>query len=112
MKPIGFASPGFSTLKTARLLLSALATNSSLPSGVRLRLLGVLPDGTAANRAQLIVSSGLPFCDTSSTLTAVELEQETKSVLPSGVRAISVGWLSVGQVSNLSEARSRTSMLA
>src|SRR5438105_3956346 len=97
MKPIGLASPGFSTLKTARLLLSALATNNSLPSGVRLRLLGVFPEGAAGNRAQLIVSSDLPFRETSSTLTAVELEHDTNSVAPSGVRAISVGWLSVGQ---------------
>src|SRR5262245_31848316 len=108
MKPIGLASPGFSTLKRARLLLSALATNSTLPSGVRLRLLGVLPEGAVGNRAQLIVSSALPSRETSRMLTAVELAQETNSVLPSGDRAISVGWLSVGQTAVLPPSRSRT----
>src|SRR5271154_1845303 len=48
MKPSGLESPGFSTLKTARLLLSALATNRILPSGVRHRLFGVLPLGALA----------------------------------------------------------------
>src|SRR5205085_9412170 len=46
MKPSGLASPGLATLKTATLLASALATKRSWPSGVRLRLLGVLPAGT------------------------------------------------------------------
>src|SRR5690348_5706475 len=45
MKPSGLAWPGVATLKTARLLASALATNSIWPSGVRLRPLGVLPLG-------------------------------------------------------------------
>src|SRR5262249_48284779 len=73
-------------------------TNSSWPSGVRLRLLGVLPDGAAGYRAQWIVSSALPSLATSSTLTFVELAHATKSRLPSGDKAISVGWPSGGQV--------------
>src|SRR5438874_6714738 len=45
IKPRGLALPGSATLKTARLLASALAMNRSLPSGVRLRLFGVFPAG-------------------------------------------------------------------
>ena len=97
MKPSGCAWPRLATLKTATLLASALATNSSWPSGDRHKLLGVLPDGALGCRAQSIVCSGLPSFVTSRTLTRVELAQDTYSVLPSGDRAISVGWLSVGQ---------------
>src|SRR5262249_40247956 len=45
MKPSGWALPGSPTLKTATLFALALATNRSWPSGVRHRLLGVLPVG-------------------------------------------------------------------
>src|SRR5438874_4370833 len=102
MKPSGFALPGWATLKTARLLASALATNRT-PSGVRLRLLGVLPAGALGYREQEMVSNALPFA-TSSTQTFVELAQATKRVLPSVDKVISVGCFSVGQV-----ARSRFS---
>src|SRR3954464_5654093 len=98
MKPRALALPGWATLNRARLLASALATRSTWPSGVRLRLPGVFPLGASGYRAQLMVSSGLPSRETSSTLTRVELAQATKRVLPSGDRAISVGWLPVGQV--------------
>src|SRR4051794_8064415 len=101
MKPIDFDLPRVATLKTARLLASALATKRISPSGVRHRLDGVLPDGAAGYRAQLIVSTGLPSA-ASRTLTRVELAQATYSVLPSGDRAISVGWLSVFQVETTS----------
>src|SRR5579859_346462 len=97
MKPIGWASPGFLTLKTARLLASALATNRILPSPLRHRLLGVLPDGDCGCRAQCRVCSAWPSL-ASKTLTFVELAQATNSVLPSGVTAISVGWLAVDHV--------------
>src|SRR6266542_1826584 len=97
MKPIGLPLPRSSTLNTARLLASALATKSSEPSGVRQRLLGVLPAGAAGYRAQAMVCRSLPVA-VSSTLTLVELAQATKRVLPSGARTISVGWDSVGQV--------------
>ncbi len=113
MKPNGCALPGSETLKTARLLASALATNSRSPPGVRHRLLGVLPDGAPGYRAQLIVSSASPLWAASRTLTCVELEQATKSVLPSGARAISVGWLWVFQVATtLPSSRSMTATAA
>ena len=47
-------------MNTARLLLSAWATNSTLPSAVRLRLLGVLPDRAEGYRAQEIVWTAFP----------------------------------------------------
>src|SRR5262245_18300362 len=97
MKPSGLALPGSATLNTARLFVSALATKSIFPSGVRLRLLGVFPDGAVGYSAHEIVSSPLPVL-ASSTLTLVELAQATNSVFPSGARAISVGCLSVGQL--------------
>src|SRR5262249_55549344 len=97
MKPRDFALPRSATLNTARLLASALATNSICPSGVKHKLLGVLPAGADGYRAQLIVSSALPSL-LSRTLTLVELAQATYRVLPSGDRTISVGWLSVFQV--------------
>src|ERR1019366_9939422 len=97
INPRGFDAPGFSTLKTARLLLSALATKRILPSGVKHRLFGVLPLGALAYRAQLIVSSPLPSLR-SMTLTRVELEQATKSVFSPGPNAISVGCFSVASV--------------
>src|SRR5579875_537348 len=112
MMPSGFAWPRLATPKTATLLASALATNSSWPSGDKHRLLGVLPDGAWGYRAQSIVCSGLPSRSTSRTQTRVELAQETYSVLPSGVRAISVGWLSVGQTAAMrSLSRSITATL-
>src|SRR5215469_15706751 len=86
MNPNDFACPGSLTLKTATLLLFALATMSNLPAGA---------DG---NRAHEIVCSRLPLA-VSRTLTLVELAQATYSSLPSGERAISVGCCSVGQVS-------------
>src|SRR5579884_4368724 len=89
MKPSGWALPGSATLNTARLLASALATNRSWPSGDRLRLVGVLPDGALGCRAQAIVCSALPPRAVSRTQTRVELAQATYSVLPSGARAIS-----------------------
>ncbi len=45
MKPSGLALSGLAILKTARLLASALATNSKWPSGVMHKLVGVLPLG-------------------------------------------------------------------
>src|SRR5262249_49699488 len=96
MKPSGWALPRSATLKTATLLLSALATNSIWPAGVRHRLLGGLPTAAAGYSAQAIVSRPLPV-SASRTLTRVELAQATNSVLPSGARVISVGCFSVGQ---------------
>src|SRR4051812_6041323 len=96
MKPSGWALPGRLTLKTATLLASALVTNSSCPSGVSARLLGVLPAGALGYSAQLMVWSPLPL-SASSTLTRVELAQATYRALPSADRAISVGCLSVSQ---------------
>src|SRR5437879_6927970 len=96
MKPSGRPLPRSSTLKTARLLASALATNSSLPSGVRLKLLGVLPAGASGYREADRVCKDFPLL-ASSTLTFVELAQAMNRVLPSGDRTISVGWLSVFQ---------------
>src|ERR1043165_5950887 len=90
MKPIGLASPGRATLKTARLLLSALATKRICPSGVRLRLFGVLPAGAVEYSAQLIVSSPLPFA-VSITLTRVELAQATNRVFLSGGGGVLLG---------------------
>jgi hypothetical protein len=90
MNPSGRALPGASTLKTARLLLSALATKRIWPSGVRARLLGVLPLGAAGYKAQLIVSSPLPAAK-SMTLTRVEFEHATNNVFSPGPRTISVG---------------------
>src|ERR1700694_5275995 len=98
MKPSDSDWPGVVTLNTARLLASALATKSIRPSGVRARLLGVLPDGASGCRAQRSVSSGLPSCPASRTLTFDELEQAMNSVLPSGANVISVGCDSVGHV--------------
>src|SRR4051794_23818665 len=97
MKPIDLDSPRSLTLIRATLLASLLATMRISPSGVRHRLLGVLPEGELGCRAQWIVSTGLPS-PASRTFTFVELEQATYSVLPSGDRAISVGWLSVFHV--------------
>src|SRR5262245_56912298 len=94
MNPSGLALPGAPTWKTATLLASALARNSTCPSGVRLTLLGVLPGGTLGCRAQLIVSIHWPL-SASSTLTRVELAQATNRCLPSGDRSISVGCFSV-----------------
>src|SRR3954451_20500158 len=94
MNPSGRASPGLVTLNTATLLASALATNSSAPSGVRHRLLGVLPGVGVAYSAQLIVSKPLPS-SRRTTLTLVELAQATYSNLPSGDSAISIGCFSV-----------------
>src|SRR3954451_3591409 len=91
MKPSGRARPRPPTPKTARLLASALATNSSSPSGDRLRLLGVFPEGAPGWRAQAMVSRVLPSRETSSTLPRVEFAQDTNRVLPSGARAISAG---------------------
>src|ERR1700733_10603284 len=108
MKPSALDLPRSATLSTARLLASALATNNIWPSGVRARLFGVLPDGADGYRAQLIVSSALPF-SASRTLTRVELAQATYRVLPSGDSTISVGWLSVFQVAvTLPASRSTT----
>src|SRR5215211_1170179 len=108
MKPIDFDLLRALTLNTARLLASALATNSTSPSGVRHRLLGVLPDGALGYSAQWIVSADCPVA-VSSTLTRVELAQLTYSSLPSGDRAISVGWLSVFHVAvTFAPARSTT----
>src|SRR5262245_27636149 len=97
MKPIDFDLPRWLTLTRATLLASELATRRISPSGVRHRLDGVLPDGPLPYRGQLSVSRALPL-SASSTLTRVELAQATYSVLPSGDRAISVGWLSVFHV--------------
>src|SRR2546421_12659312 len=79
MKPIGCGFFGSLTLKTARLLASALATNSSLPSPDRHRLLGVLPDGDFGCRAQWSVCTASPSA-ASRMLTRVELAQATNSV--------------------------------
>src|SRR5262249_23796989 len=108
MKPIGWTLAGSLTLNTARLLASALATNRILPSPERHRLLGVLPDGAWGERAQWSVGSAWPSA-ASRMLTRVELAQATNSVLPSGLRAISVGWLSVFHVAAIrSPVRSMT----
>src|SRR5262245_4752269 len=96
INPSGLASPGSATLKTATLLASALATNRSFPSGVRARLLGVLPAGELGYSPASRVCTALPV-RVSRTLTRVELEQATKRVLPSGASANSVGCFSVGQ---------------
>lgn len=45
MKPSGRLLPGWATVNTATLFAPELATNSIVPSGVRLMLHGVLPDG-------------------------------------------------------------------
>src|SRR5947208_631657 len=55
MKPCGLALPRSATLNTARLLLSALATNSTWPSGVRHRPLGVFPGGEEGATARVDV---------------------------------------------------------
>src|SRR5262249_37266337 len=82
------------------------------PSGVRLRLFGVLPTGAVGYREQERVSRPLPVV-VSSTLTFVELAQATNSVLPSAVRAISVGCFSVGQVARtFCSVRSTTATVA
>src|SRR5580704_16082450 len=110
MKPIGCTSSGFLTLNTAILLASALATKRILPSPDRHRLFGVLPDGAFGYKAQFSVCRDCPSF-ASTTLTVVEFEQATNSVFPSGLRAISVGWLAVGQVAAiLSASRSTTAM--
>src|SRR5262249_42546005 len=113
MKPRGLAWPRSATLKTARLLASALATNSTCPSGVRHRLLGVLPTGADGYSEQRIVSRPLPLF-ASRTLTRVELAQATYSVRPSGDSTISVGCCSVGHaaaVFPLSRSMTATSAL-
>src|SRR6478672_7041219 len=97
MKPIGRAFLGSATLSTAMLLASALATKSTSPSGVRARLLGVLPLGAPGYRAQWMVCNPLPVA-VSSTLTFVELAQATKSASPLGESTISVGCSAVGHV--------------
>src|SRR5579859_6671455 len=111
MKPSGLAFPGAETLNTATLLASALATNSISLSGVRHRLLGVLPGGASGYRPQDIVSSGLPD-SVSRTLTRVELAQATKRCLPSEVSAISVGCFSVLQRPSTLPSRASTTATA
>src|SRR5262249_41653738 len=87
----------FERAKIATLFTLALATKSILPSGVNDILFGVLPGGAFGWSAQETVSSPSPVA-ASSMLTLVEFAQATSRRFPSGVRIISVGWRSVGQV--------------
>src|SRR5438309_2988415 len=112
MKPIGLAVFGSLMLKTATLLLSALATNNSWPSGVVLKLHGAVPLGALAYRAVAIVWMALPSAALR-TLTLVELAQATYSSFPSVESSISVGCLSVAKKSTtFCAARSTTATLA
>src|SRR4051812_41431725 len=97
MNPSGFAVFGSATLKTARLLASALATNSNSPSGVRARLFGVFPFGACGYSEQAIVWCPFPVAG-SRTLTFVELAHATYRASPFGDSTISVGCSAVGHV--------------
>ena len=55
MNPSGFARMRSVALNTARLLASAFATNSIAPSGVIVRLFGVLPFGAVGYSEHAIV---------------------------------------------------------
>src|ERR1017187_972799 len=60
MNPLTWLRWGVATSITAMQLLSALATNSVLPSGAMARASGVLPSGAIGKRAVWMVSVTIP----------------------------------------------------
>src|SRR4051812_7030988 len=78
INPSEIAWPGFETSKAAMLLLFALATNKSAPSGESATLLGIEPGGELGNNEALSCSVARPVA-VSSTLTLLRFDSATKS---------------------------------
>src|SRR5262249_25284159 len=76
MNPGGALARGSLTFTTGRLLLLALATNSTEPSGESASELGVLPDGARGSMAVPIVSTAWPAA-VSKTVTVLRLALAT-----------------------------------
>src|ERR1044071_1306943 len=96
MNPSERLLPGTPTSNTARLLLSALATNSVFSSGDRARLLGVEPGGRPGCRDAVNVSSVLPV-PVSNTVTLFRAALATYRIRPDAANTISQGCACVGQ---------------
>ena len=94
MNPSDLALPAVSTSNTATLLLLALATKSSSPSGESARLLGIEPGGAFGNNDAVSLSVTRPVA-VSITLTELRFASATNS-RPSGASSISFGCAPTG----------------